>query len=100
MKTDLVLWFKGICAFGLPFLTTLGASLAVAPMTAAGWIGAAVAGMSGLNSFLSTSFADAKAQVAQDVVNAAAGLPPGIPPAAPAPSPSTAPQPGATVAGS
>jgi hypothetical protein len=84
-----IIWFKGIVAFGVPFFTAMGIALApyaLKDSTSPNYVGwliiicaPMVAGFSGLGSFLSTSFSDHKAQLAQDAVNANAGLPAGLP---------------------
>ncbi len=99
-----VLFLKGVVACGVPFFTALTGALAPYAMDGASIpdskvkqviiclivSGAAVtAGLSGLGSFLSTSYSDHKAQMNQDAVNKAAGLPAGLPPVPPAVSPST-----------
>ena len=61
-KSDTVVWIEGAIAFLIPSLTTLSTSLVVDTMTylkaTSILCGAIVAGLSGLKSFLSTTFAD------------------------------------------
>ena len=96
-----IVWLKAGVSFAIPFFTALG--IAVQPYvgkdsaqpTFCGWlvliITPLVAGLSALSSFLSTTFAEHKAQQAQDAVNDTAGLPAGLPVVVPPPKVSPTP---------
>ncbi len=96
-----VIKLKLVVAVGIPFFAALSGSLApyaldgnvipdstikraiLAIIVSSAAVGAA---LSGLGSFLSTSFSDHVKQQTQDAVNQAAGLPAGLPQVTPAPS--------------